>query len=58
MDKTAVFHAKTGDFENLGLVRKEDTLTLNSWCFNSSASDKTKLMDMIKTSGSEETQSS
>ena len=58
MDKTAVFHAKTEDFENLGLVRKEDILTLNSWCSNSSATDKKKLMDMIKTPVSEGTQNS
>ena len=58
MDKTAAFQAKTEDLENFGLVRKGDILTLKLWCSNSSASDSKKLVDMIKTSGSERTQNS
>ena len=58
VDKTAVFHAKTEDLENIDLVRKKDMLTIKSWCSNSSASDKKKFIGMIKTSGSERTQNS
>ena len=58
MDKTAVFHAKTEDLENLGLVHKGDILTLTSCCSNSSASYQKKLRDIIKTAGSERTQNS
>ena len=58
MYKTAVFHTKTEDLENFGLVCKGDILTLKSWFSNSRSSDKKKLIDMIKISGSERTQNS